>query len=59
LEKTLSEVAKGFMTQILSWCCDNFHARDADISVFPTPVSVAVTNTPSDTAENHFSLINY
>ncbi len=53
-EKTLSEVAKGFITQILSYRCDNFHARDADISVFPIPVSVAVINTPSDNAVNHF-----
>ena len=54
MEKTLFEVAKGFITHILSSRCDSFHARDAEISVFPTPVSVAVINTPSGNSENHF-----
>jgi hypothetical protein len=47
-EKILFEVANGFIMQMLSPWFDIFQAKDADIIVLPTPVSVAVIKTPSD-----------
>lgn len=46
-------VANGFITQIFLISLENFQASEAVIKVFPMPVSVPVTKTPSDKVPDH------